>query len=78
MYEMCISLLSYFLEQSKEADLQVLELLLSDPQLTSDKFKEWKEANAPLVQEICVKNDQQVTPEATNSSASEVAVETSL
>lgn len=64
--------------KSKEADLQVLELLLSDPQLTSDKFKEWKEANAPLVQEICVKNDQQVTPEATNSSASEVAVETSL
>lgn len=67
--------------KSKEADLQVLEQLLADPQLTSEKFREWKEANAPLMQEICGKGDQQVTPEDTNSETSEVStplVETTL
>lgn len=67
--------------KSKEADLQVLEQLLANPQLTSEKFREWKEANAPLMQEICGKSDQQVTPEDTNSESSEVStplVETSL
>ncbi|XP_072314489.1 interactor protein for cytohesin exchange factors 1 isoform X2 [Eucyclogobius newberryi] len=67
--------------KSKEADLQVLEQLLMDPQLTAEKFREWKEANAPLMQEICYKSDQQETPEDTNSETSEVSaqlVETSL
>lgn len=67
--------------KSKEADLQILEQLLADPQLTSEKFREWKEANSPLVQEICGKGDQQVTPEDTNSETSEVStplVETTL
>lgn len=67
--------------KSKEADLQILEQLLADPQLTSEKFRQWKEANAPLMQEICGKGDQQVTPEDTNSETSEVSsplVETSL
>lgn len=67
--------------KSKEADLQILEQLLADPQLTSERFREWKEANAPLMQEICGKGDQQVTPEDTNSETSEVSsplVETSL
>ncbi|XP_008275086.1 interactor protein for cytohesin exchange factors 1 isoform X2 [Stegastes partitus] len=67
--------------KSKEADLQTLEQLLSDPELTSDKFRAWKEANAPLVQEICVQHDQQVASEATKAAASVVAapvVETSL
>lgn len=59
--------------KSKEADLQILEQLLEDPQLTSEKFREWKEANAPLMQDICGKNDHQVTPEDTNSETSEVS-----
>lgn len=67
--------------KSKEADLHILEQLLADPHLTSEKFREWKEANAPLMQEICGKNDQQVSPEDTNSETSEVSthlVETNL
>ncbi|KAK7904809.1 hypothetical protein WMY93_017416 [Mugilogobius chulae] len=66
--------------KSKEADLQVLEQLLKDPQLTAEKFRQWKEANAPLMQEIC-RSDQQGTPEDTNSETSEASaplVETSL
>lgn len=67
--------------KSKEADLQAIEQVLSDQGLTSDKFREWKEANVPLVQEICVKQDQQVASEATRAAASVIAapvVETSL
>lgn len=67
--------------KSKEADLQALEQVLSDPQLTSDKFREWKEANAPLMQEICVQNDQQEAPEAAKDAAAVITVplvETSL
>lgn len=67
--------------KSKEADLQAIEQVLSDPGLTSDKFREWKEANATLVQEICAKQDQQVASEATKAAASVIAapvVETSL
>uniref|UniRef100_A0AAQ6ILJ4 PH domain-containing protein n=1 Tax=Anabas testudineus TaxID=64144 RepID=A0AAQ6ILJ4_ANATE len=67
--------------KSKEADLQAIEQVLSYPELTSGKFREWKEANAPLVQEICVKLDQQVAPEATKAAAPVTAapvVETSL
>ena len=70
-----------FLTQSKEADLQAIEQVLSNPELNSDKFREWKDANAPLVQEICVKQDQQVASEATKAAASVIAapvVETSL
>lgn len=67
--------------KSKEADLQAIEQVLSDRELTSDKFREWKEANAPLMQEIFVKDDHQVAPEATKAAASVIAapvVETSL
>ncbi|CAL1574922.1 unnamed protein product [Knipowitschia caucasica] len=65
--------------KSKEADLQVLEQLLTEPQLTAEKFREWKEANAPLMLEICCKNGQQGAPEDTNSETSETPlVETSL
>ncbi|XP_038584718.1 interactor protein for cytohesin exchange factors 1 isoform X2 [Micropterus salmoides] len=67
--------------KSKEADLQAIEQLLSDPELTSSKFRGWKEANAPLVQDICVKQDEQVALEATRAAASVIAapvVETSL
>ncbi|XP_047466792.1 connector enhancer of kinase suppressor of ras 3-like [Mugil cephalus] len=55
--------------KSKEADLLTIEQILSDPELTSDKFRKWKEANAPLVQEISIK---MVASEATK------VVETSL
>ncbi|XP_029316016.1 interactor protein for cytohesin exchange factors 1 isoform X2 [Cottoperca gobio] len=67
--------------KSKEADLQAIEHVLKDPGLTSHKFREWKEANGPLVQEMCVKQDQQVASEATKAAASAIAapvVETSL
>ncbi|KAM9842812.1 CNK3/IPCEF1 fusion protein-like [Aulostomus maculatus] len=67
--------------KSKEVDLQAIEQVLSDPELTSLKFREWKEANAPLVQEICANNNQQVEPESTQAAASVIAVpvvETSL
>ncbi|CAL8291441.1 unnamed protein product [Gadus morhua 'NCC'] len=80
--------------KSKEADLQVMDQVLSDSELTSNRFREWKEANAQLIQEINLKQDQQVAPEneaptiekatteaATTETASAVAaplVETSL
>uniref|UniRef100_A0A3Q3LUX9 PH domain-containing protein n=1 Tax=Mastacembelus armatus TaxID=205130 RepID=A0A3Q3LUX9_9TELE len=67
--------------KSKEADLQAIEQVLSDTKLTSNKFREWKEANLPLVQEICVKPDQQVASQATKAAASVTAapvIETSL
>ncbi|XP_044023948.1 interactor protein for cytohesin exchange factors 1 isoform X2 [Siniperca chuatsi] len=67
--------------KSKEADLQAIEQVLTDPELTSNKFRQWKEANTPLVQEICVKKDRQVASEATKAAASVIAapvVETSL
>lgn len=86
-----LHLISVFclLHKSKEADLQVIDQVLSDPELTSDQFREWKEANAPLIQDICPKHDQQAAPEdeaptteaATTETASAVAaplVETSL
>ncbi|XP_051942810.1 interactor protein for cytohesin exchange factors 1 isoform X1 [Hippocampus zosterae] len=67
--------------KSKQADLQALEQVLSDPELTSVRFREWKESNGPLVQEICVLNDQQVEAEAFQDGASVIATpvaETSL
>ncbi|XP_016892515.1 interactor protein for cytohesin exchange factors 1 isoform X2 [Cynoglossus semilaevis] len=67
--------------KSKEADLQAIEQVLSEQELTSHKFKEWKEANAPLVQEICVKQVQQGAQEDKRAAASVSAapvVETSL
>uniref|UniRef100_A0A8C2XRV0 Connector enhancer of kinase suppressor of ras 3 n=1 Tax=Cyclopterus lumpus TaxID=8103 RepID=A0A8C2XRV0_CYCLU len=67
--------------KSKEADLQAIDQVLADLGLTSTKFQEWKEANVPLMQEICVKQDQQGAAEATEAAASVIAapvVETSL
>ncbi|XP_031702968.1 connector enhancer of kinase suppressor of ras 3 [Anarrhichthys ocellatus] len=67
--------------KSKEADLQAIDQVLSDPRLTSNKFRVWKEANEPLVHEICDRQDQQVATEATKAAASAIAVpviETSL
>ncbi|PWA16636.1 hypothetical protein CCH79_00004635 [Gambusia affinis] len=59
--------------KSKEADLQAIEQVLCDPELTSDKFREWKEANAPLMVEICVKDDHKRAPEAVTAAASVTA-----
>lgn len=56
--------------QSKEADLQAIEQVLSDPELTADKFREWKEANVPLVQEIYANRKQQVAAESTKGATS--------
>ncbi|XP_053700927.1 connector enhancer of kinase suppressor of ras 3-like [Synchiropus splendidus] len=67
--------------KSKEADLQAIEQVLSDQALTSTKFREWKEANAPLVQEIHERGCQQGAPDATPDAAPATAaslVETSL
>ncbi|XP_040055056.2 connector enhancer of kinase suppressor of ras 3 [Gasterosteus aculeatus] len=67
--------------KSKEADLQAIDHLLSEPGLTSGMFREWKDNNVPLVQDICLKLDQQVASEATQAAASVIAapvVETSL
>ncbi|XP_037602232.1 LOW QUALITY PROTEIN: connector enhancer of kinase suppressor of ras 3-like [Sebastes umbrosus] len=67
--------------KSKEADLHAIEQVLSYPGLNSDKFREWKEANVTLVQEICMVHNQQVAAGATKAAASVIAapvVETSL
>ncbi|XP_037551312.1 interactor protein for cytohesin exchange factors 1 [Nematolebias whitei] len=56
--------------KSKESDLQVIEQVLSNPELTSDKFRQWKEVNAILIQEICVKDDHKEAPEAVDAAAS--------
>ncbi|KAM6912723.1 connector enhancer of kinase suppressor of ras 3-like [Xenentodon cancila] len=67
--------------KSKETDLQAIDQVLSDPQLTSDKFRAWKEANALLVHEICIRDDQQGALQAVKPAASSIdapVVETSL
>lgn len=69
--------------KSKEADLQTLEQVLSDPELSSDKFREWKEANIPLLQEIFYHRGHQGAVEGHSPSAAAAAisvpvVETSL
>lgn len=61
--------------QSKEADLQVIEQVLSDPELTADKFREWKEANVPLVQEIYAHRKRQMAAESMKGAS---VVESSL
>ncbi|MEQ2197307.1 hypothetical protein XENOCAPTIV_027335 [Xenoophorus captivus] len=58
-----------------------IEQVLSDPEITSGKFREWKEANAPLMVEICVKDHRKGAPEAVTAAASVTAApvaETSL
>lgn len=63
-------LLSRFHAQSKEADLQAIEQVLSEPELTADKFREWKEANVPLVQEIHANRKRQVAAESMKGAVS--------
>ncbi|CAB1335053.1 unnamed protein product [Coregonus sp. 'balchen'] len=47
--------------KAKEADLLTIEQVLSEP--TSSRFREWKEVNTPLLQEICLKHGHQVAAE---------------
>lgn len=56
--------------KSKEADLQAIEQVLSEPELTADRFREWKEANVPLVQEIRANRKRQVAAESTKGAVS--------
>ncbi|XP_036398078.1 connector enhancer of kinase suppressor of ras 3-like [Megalops cyprinoides] len=43
--------------KAKEADLATIEQLLADPAVTAAKYREWKEANLLLHQEICQRQD---------------------
>lgn len=83
-----LTLISSFwspLAQSKEADLQAIEQVLSDPGLNSDRFREWKDANSPLLEEIYLKHGQQGVAEQKQQTSTAAAtaiaapvVETSL
>lgn len=48
--------------KAKEADLLILEQILSDDSLTADKFREWKENNAVLLQEVILSQSLQTEP----------------
>ncbi|XP_041928967.1 interactor protein for cytohesin exchange factors 1-like isoform X7 [Alosa sapidissima] len=45
--------------KAKEADLLTLDQVLSDPSLSASKFREWKESNTVLLQEICMRHNLQ-------------------
>ncbi|KAL0969262.1 hypothetical protein UPYG_G00224680 [Umbra pygmaea] len=69
--------------KAKEADVLTIDQVLSEPNLTSTKFREWKEANTSLFQEICVRRGHQGAAEEDPSTAAVNAntvplVETSL
>lgn len=75
---MSIVTLSSPLTQAKEADLLTIEQVLSDPDLTSPRFREWKEANTPLLQEICLKHVHQVAAQVEPSAAAANAIAVSF
>uniref|UniRef100_A0A1A8D1F2 Connector enhancer of kinase suppressor of Ras 1 n=2 Tax=Nothobranchius kadleci TaxID=1051664 RepID=A0A1A8D1F2_NOTKA len=60
--------------KSKEADLHAIDQVLSDPELKSDKFRQWKEANGLLFHEISVRDNHKVAPEDVNAAAPDIAV----
>ncbi|KAM6973281.1 connector enhancer of kinase suppressor of ras 3-like [Aplochiton taeniatus] len=64
--------------KAKEADLLTIEQVLSNPELNSDKFREWKEANTSLLQEICLCHGQQGAAEQHAAAVAAPVVETSL
>ncbi|XP_042560513.1 connector enhancer of kinase suppressor of ras 3-like isoform X2 [Clupea harengus] len=43
--------------KAKEADLLTLDQVLSDPSLSAGKFRDWKESNTVLLQEICMRHN---------------------
>uniref|UniRef100_A0AAZ3QY07 Connector enhancer of kinase suppressor of ras 3 n=1 Tax=Oncorhynchus tshawytscha TaxID=74940 RepID=A0AAZ3QY07_ONCTS len=64
--------------KAKEADLLTIEQVLSDPDLTSPRFREWKDANTPLLQEICLKHVHQVAAQVEPSAAAANAIAVSF
>uniref|UniRef100_A0A673FYV9 PH domain-containing protein n=1 Tax=Sinocyclocheilus rhinocerous TaxID=307959 RepID=A0A673FYV9_9TELE len=48
--------------KAKEADLLTLEQVVADSTLTASKFREWKETNAVLLQEIILSRPLQTEP----------------
>lgn len=50
--------------QAKEADLQVIEQVLSEPSLSASKYRQWRDANVLLLQEIGEKHKSAVETEA--------------
>uniref|UniRef100_A0AAY4CLK6 PH domain-containing protein n=1 Tax=Denticeps clupeoides TaxID=299321 RepID=A0AAY4CLK6_9TELE len=59
--------------KAKEADLHKLDEVLSDVTLSASKFREWKEANATLLQDVCLHHNKPV--ETQDPSAGEPAEE---
>ncbi|XP_030643225.1 interactor protein for cytohesin exchange factors 1-like [Chanos chanos] len=45
--------------KAKEADLQILDQVLADSNLTASKFREWKETNSALLQQISQGHSQE-------------------
>ncbi|KAK9956256.1 hypothetical protein ABG768_014001 [Culter alburnus] len=50
--------------KAKEADLQVIEQVLSEPSLSASKYRQWRDANVLLLQEIGEKHKSAVETEA--------------
>ncbi|KAG9336116.1 hypothetical protein JZ751_002463 [Albula glossodonta] len=63
---------------AKEADLLTIEQLLSDSGLTSQKYREWKEANAQLLQEALQRNSLLDGEEVDTEGGATPCTETSL
>ncbi|KAJ8290579.1 hypothetical protein GJAV_G00014820 [Gymnothorax javanicus] len=59
--------------KAKEADLLTIEQLLSDLNLTSQKYREWKEANVQLLQDIFQRHHLSVWEEENKGQPYEVA-----
>lgn len=50
--------------QAKEADLQAIEQVLSEPSLRACKYRQWRDANVLLLHEIGEKHKRAVEPQA--------------
>uniref|UniRef100_A0A8C1RI61 Cnksr family member 3 n=1 Tax=Cyprinus carpio TaxID=7962 RepID=A0A8C1RI61_CYPCA len=50
--------------KAKEADLQAIEQVLSEPSLSACKYRQWRDANVLLLQEIGEKHKSAVEPQA--------------
>ncbi|XP_016410585.1 interactor protein for cytohesin exchange factors 1-like isoform X1 [Sinocyclocheilus rhinocerous] len=50
--------------KAKEADLQAIEQVLSEPSLSACKYRQWRDANVLLLQEIGEKHKSAVKPQA--------------
>ncbi|XP_064187825.1 connector enhancer of kinase suppressor of ras 3-like isoform X2 [Anguilla rostrata] len=59
--------------KAREADLSTIEQLLSDHCLTSQKYREWKEANVQLLQDVSQRHQLLVGEEENKGQPAEVA-----